>query len=291
MAATEEACANEFRRNWMGRGVAGRVSQTAVFVAMALATPAAAQLRPLEPLDWEVFQPARGGLARVGVGVLGGQRASLAGTEGRLLELGDFSLVARTGRVVVELGGTAARRLDERSRWADTAFGASPGLGRRSDAGDVRAGTVVRLTPAGWPALLVLRFGARLPTTSHVRGLDRGETDFLGTAGVGWQRGALLAAVESGIGILGTRVPEFEQQDDWIYAARVAYGRRMRAEAAFTGQSSPLRYRRIRGNEDLRELRLGVRAGERHWLRAQWVHGLIPFSPHSGMLLEIGAFF
>jgi hypothetical protein len=264
----------------------------ALLALAGLAVRAAAQLRPPEPLDWEVFAPGNSGLAHLGAALLQGQRASLAGTEGPLLELGNFAALVRSGRVALELSGTLVRRLDDRSRWADTAFGATPGLRRRVDAGDLRIATAVRLTPACSPGLAVLRFGARLPTTANTRGLDRGETDFLGTLALGWQRGALLAGVESGIGILGTRIPEFEQQDDWIYSARVAYRvGAVQPVATFTGQTSPLRYRRIRGNEDLRELRLGIRAGGRRWLEAQWVHGFLPFSPRSGVLLSAGAAF
>jgi len=150
-------------------------------------------------------------------------------------------------------------------------------------------GTAVRLTPERWAGAALLRFGARLPTASHVKGLEREETDFLGTLGLAWRHGPLLAAAEGGIGILGTRLPDFTQEDDLVYAARVAYhAGAFRPEATLTGQSSPLRYRHPRGVEDLRELRLGVRAGRGRWLEAQWVHGLARFSPRDGLLLSAG---
>ncbi|HEX9109767.1 MAG TPA: hypothetical protein VF832_21135 [Longimicrobiales bacterium] len=259
-------------------------------LAAALApSRAAAQLRPLEPLPWEVLAPGTTALARLGGGLLGGQRASLAGTEGRLLQLGNWQAAWRTGRVALELGGTALNIFDDRSRWADPADGAALRFGRRVDAGELRLTTAVRLTPAAWPAAAALRFGARLPTGSHVRGLEREETDFLGTLGLAWAKGALSAAAEAGIGIFGTRVPGFTQEDDLIFAARAGYRLGpLRPELVLTGQSSPLRYRRPRGVEDLRELRLGARAGTRRWLEAYWVHGLTPFSPSSGVLLGMG---
>ncbi len=264
----------------------------AAAAALAGAGGAAAQLRPLEPVPWEVFDPGVTAVAGLGANVFRGQRASLAGTEGRLLELGSYTAAWRTGRVALELGGSALRVFDDRSRWADPAGGAAARFGRRVDAGELRLGTAVRLTPGRWPGAALLRFGARLPTASHVTGLEREETDFLGTLALAWRRTRLQATAEAGIGILGTRVPEFTQEDDLVYAARVAYQLGgFRPEATFAGQSSPLRFRRPRGVEDLRELRLGVRAGRRRWLEVQWVHGLVPFSPASGLLLSAGAAF
>lgn len=272
----------------------GRIRRVALALAVAAATlgwspVAQGQLRPVEPLEWEIFVPGNVGVARVGMGILMGQKAALAGTEGRVLEIGNYAALWRAGRVVLELSGTAARRLDDRRRWAEPAPGVSSAFGAHVDAGDLRALTAVRLSPQAWPVLAVLRFGVRLPSTSAGRGLDRGQTDFLGEAGLAWRRGRLLAAVESGIGILGTRVPEFEQQDDWVYGATVAWeGRVLQPRAVFTGQSSPLRYRHNRGNEDLREVRAGIRAGGKRWVELLYVRGLIPFSPRAGVLLSAG---
>lgn len=248
-----------------------------------------AQLRPVRPLEWTVFDPGYHAAFRVGASLLQHQRASLAGTQGRLLEIGDFSAVIRTGRVALELSGTAARIFEDQSRWSDTAGGARPSFGRRSDVGDLTVTSAVRLNPVTWPARVVIRFGARLPTTNHLEGLDRGEADFIGTLGVALERGCLSGAAEGGIGIFGTRTPEFEQEDDLVYAGRLACDLGpVQPVAEFLGQSSPLRYRHPRGNEDLRELRLGLRAGHHHWIQAQWVHGFVPFSPRTGLLISAG---
>ncbi len=243
---------------------------------LALPAGARAQLRPLESVPWDVFTPGVAAAAQLGANLFSGQRASLAGTEGRLLEL----------------GGSAVRIFDDRARWADPAGGAALRFGRRVDAGELRVGTVVRLTPERWPGAALLRFGARLPTASHVTGIEREETDFLGTLALAWRDRRIDGSAEAGIGILGTRVPDFAQEDDLVYAARVGYRfGAFRPEAVFTGQSSPLRYRRPRGVEDLRELRLGVRAGRTRWVELLWVRGLVPFSPRSGFLLAAGATF
>ncbi len=259
-------------------------------LALALPAPARAQLRPLRPLEWDAFTPGTNVFAHIGGALLEDQRASLSGTEGRLLELGDYSVSWRQGRVTLGLAGTLVRHFEPHTRFAAPASGAEPGNLPRNDAGDLTVTTAVRLSPAAWPPLVVLRFGARLPTTDHVLGLDRGEADFLGLLAVGLARGRFVGGIESGIGILGTRIPEFTQQDDWLYAARLGYRLgQLRPQLTFTGQSSPLRYRRIRGNEDLRELRLGIRAGARRWLEAEFVRGLAPFSPSSGLILAAGA--
>ncbi len=271
-----------------------RAAHLALVLAALLSLPggAAAQLRPLEPAPWEVFEAGTGIYSRVGGSLFWRQRASLAGTEGRLLELGSYQAAWRTGRVALEVGGSALRIFDDRSRWADPAEGAVSYFGRRVDAGELRMGTSLRLTPERWAAGALLRFGARLPTASHVKGLDREETDFLSTLALAWRRGPLLAAAEAGIGILGTRLPDFTQEDDLVYAARLGWRLGLlRPELTFAGQSSPLHYRRPRGVEDLRELRLGLRAGGRRWLEATWVHGFVPFSPRSGLLLAAGGSF
>ena len=44
----------------------------------------------------------------------------------------------------------------------------------------------------------------------------------------------------------------------------------------------------VRGNEDLNELRFGVRAGDRYWIQAAAVKGLAEFSPGGGLLLMFG---
>lgn len=272
------------------RVVAGAVGCA---LAMLLAPAGAhAQLRPLEPFEWEALAPGRVVTARVGAGVEWGQRLSLAGTEGRLLELGNFAALWHTGRVALEASGTMVRVFDDRSVWAEPTGGAhAPPPGARVDAGDYRVATAVRLTPDHWPILGILRFGTRLPTTNNRVGIDRDQTDFFALAGVAYRRGPLLLATENGVGIFGTRLPDYEQADDWVYITRAAYALGpVTPMATLTGQYTPF-HRVIRGNEDLGELRLGLRAGGRRWAEAQWVTGLTRFSPRSGLLVSVGASF
>src|SRR5690606_20817014 len=75
---------------------------TVPFVVLAMfGTPAeaSAQLRPLDPLEWRIFDDDVGLVAGVGAGVLFDQPATLAGTRGTLLEIGRYSLAYRSRRI------------------------------------------------------------------------------------------------------------------------------------------------------------------------------------------------
>jgi hypothetical protein len=250
---------------------------------------ASAQLRPIDPIEWGLFERAEASSFTIGVGVLRDQRASLAGTKGTLYELGNFLLAWRSGRVSLELSGTLARRFTDETVFRAPSFGANPPNGQaRHDAGDLRAATTVRLAGEGRPSIVVLRFGTRLPTTSEESGLDRDRTDFFASVGARWRTGPLAWSGESGVGILGTRIPDYDQSDVWTYSAGVEYSAGpLTPSAWFLGQQDGTS-RIVIGNEDLRELRLGVRAGHRHWVQATIVKGFATYSPGSGLLLAGG---
>lgn len=259
--------------------------------ALLAATPAAAQLRPVEPFDWEMLDGARAVRVELGGAWLADQRASLAGTTGELVEAGNWRAWWRTGRIVVEGGGTAQRFFRERSRFA----AAEPEVreapdGRRRDAGDQRILTAVRLTAEGAAADAVLRFGTRLPTTDNTTGLDRDATDFVATLGGRIVRGGWTLQGEAGVGIFGTRRTDFEQDDLLVYAAAVERraGPAVLSLAA-VGQQVGRGHREIRGNESLGELRLGARTRGRRWIAADAVRGYLPSSPSAGVRVWIGA--
>jgi hypothetical protein len=259
--------------------------------ALAIASsPAAAQLRPLDPFEWRMFEAGREVSVQVGGGWLRGQRASLAGTEGTLLEAGSFRAFWRTGRVVLEAGGTVYRRLDEESAFAPAEPDVRPAEdGVRSDAGDYRVLTVVRLTRERAPVAAALRFGARLPTTDNTVGLDRDATDFFATLGGHAARGRMAVQAEAGVGIFGTRERAFEQDDLLIYALRGEYrAGPVVPMLTVVGQQVGSGHREIRGNESLGEVRLGARAGGRRWLLAEVVAGYTDFSPSTGVLVSAG---
>ena len=147
----------------------------------------------------------------------------------------------------------------------------------------------VRLTPERRPLIGVLRFGTRLPTPDNRKGLDRDATDFYATTGARYARGNVLAGAELGLGIFGTRVPTFEQSDVLLVIATARYtGGWLQPVATFTMHADGLKHRRIRGNEALRELRLGARAGGTRWLEATYIVGRGEFSPHPGLLVSAG---
>ncbi len=248
-----------------------------------------AQLRPLDPVEWSAFDAPRG-LFTFGLGVYDGQRASLAGTEGRLTEIGTFRLAWRSGQVVVEASGTAVRRFRDERVFAEPAGGSRPPDGHpRLDTGAQQLSTVIRLTPVSFPFLAGLRFGVRLPTTNNVAGLDRDQTDFFATVGGRWLHGALTLSGEAGVGVNGTRDPRFEQVDPVLYAVGVRYrvgGLQLRGD--FLGQHDTRRGPPKRGTEDLQELRLGLQTGGSRWLRVTLVRGFADVSPDVGLTFTAG---
>ncbi len=251
---------------------------------------AAAQLRPLDPFDWRMLDGGRTVSAEVGGGWMRDQRASLAGTEGRLVEAGTFRALWRTGRVVLEAGGTVRRIFDEKRAFAPPEPFVQPDDdGERSDAGDYRVATAVRLTREGAPLAAVVRFGARLPTTDNEVGLDRDATDFFATLGGRIARGPVLVGAEAGVGIFGTRDPEFEQDDLLVYAVRAEYDAGIVVPTlTVAGQQVGSGHEEIRGNESLGEVRLGLRTNGRWFVRAEYVAGYTDFSPSGGVLVSAG---
>ena len=186
---------------------------SAFFLLLSAASAPAlnAQLRPLEPSQWRLYEGNTTVRAEFGGSKLWNQRASLAGEDGDLWEAGNFSLAWRTGRVILEAAGTAQRYFRETARFDAPYPDVEPSTnGRRHDSGDYRVSTTVRLTPASFPFDGLVRFGTRLPTTDNTTGLDRDAVDFFATVGGSHARGRVAVAAEAGLGIHSTREPRFE---------------------------------------------------------------------------------
>ncbi|HYJ81197.1 MAG TPA: hypothetical protein VEW03_16400 [Longimicrobiaceae bacterium] len=267
-----------------------RSSSVLTGLLLLSASPVCSQLRPLDPFDWRMLEAGSSVSIEVGGGWLHGQRASLAGTEGTLVEAGSFRALWRTARVVLEAGGTVQRFFDEESSFAaPEPFVSADDDGRRRDSGDYRVATAVRLTRQAAPLAAVLRFGARLPTTDNRVGLDRDATDFFATLAGRAIRGRASLSAEAGVGIFGTRDPDFEQDDLLVYAVRAEYALDA-ATASLTvlGQQVGAGHREIRGNESLGEVRIGARTNGRTFVRAEYVAGYADFSPSGGVLLSVG---
>jgi hypothetical protein len=249
-----------------------------------------AQLRPLEPPQWRMLDEDASIAAEVGGSRLTGQRASLAGTTGKLWEAGTFAIAWRTGRVVLEAAGTAQRFFHETGTFSAPYPDVEPSdNGDRHDSGDYRISTTVRLTPRGFPATGVLRFGTRLPTTDNSTGLDRDALDFFATFGGAGSLRALSIAGEAGLGIHSTREQRFEQEDVMLYSLRVELrNSRFIPSLSLLGQKHGLTHDSIRGVEDLGEMRAGLRIGRHFWARAEYVRGYESFSPSSGFILTAG---
>lgn len=253
------------------------------------AGPAASQLRPLHPIDWHVFDRDAVVSAAIGVGVLRDQPASLAGTVGRLLELGNFQVSWRMGRIGLELGGTLSRHFNDRRIVRPPALGAVEPTGRtRTDAGDIRAATIVRLNGLDRASIFTFRFGTRLPTTSEEEGLDRDRQDFFALLGARVKLGALGLSGESGLAINGSRVPKHDQNDVLTYDFSADYPLGPVVASATIVGHEDMHSRVIRGNEDLSELRLELRTVGRYWVQVIGIKGLADFSPGDGLLIAVG---
>jgi hypothetical protein len=267
------------------------VVRTLAFAAIAGANSTAdAQLRPLEPISWRVFDTGVAITGDAQVAWYKDQRASLAGTEGDLWEVPTLSLAWRNGRIAILASGTGQRFFTERKRFAPPYFGVRPtSNGKRHDSGAYTLGTAVRLTPESNRLEGLLRFGTRLPTTDNETGLDRDAIDFFATLAARTRRGPLSLALEGGLGINTTRDSVFEQDDLFLYAARFEYeGRIVTPSLVVVGQEHGPAHHEIRGVEDLSEIRFGLRFGDRKWIRIEGIRGLADFSPSYGLSLAVG---
>jgi hypothetical protein len=260
-----------------------------VVALTAAVRPAFAQLRPYEPFDWSVLEGSNTVSGLIGAASLWGQRASLAGTDGHLTEFGAFQVFARTGRVVLEAGGTLLRVFEEQAAFAPPTGGAvDHELGTRRDAGDYRVSTTVVLFEIRSQGAAIVRFGSRLPTTDNRVGLERDAFDFFALLGGRLDSSWFRATAELGIGIHGTRLPEFEQSDVLVYILGLAprFGA-VRPTLLLLGQADALDFP-IRGNEKLSEARLRVRGGDRVWVQVEGIKGLTEASPTYGVSLALG---
>jgi hypothetical protein len=257
--------------------------------AWLAAAPLAAQLRPYGPVDWAVFDGSPRMAASIGSAILWNQRASLAGTQGRLVEFGTVRAAVRTGRVVVETAGTIFRTFREDSTFAPATGGAeNRPLGRRSDVGDYTVATTILLSDPARPAAAILRFGSRLPTTDNRVGLERDAIDFFATVGGRLDFASIRATTELGLGIHGTRLEDFEQADVLIYSASItARSVPLKPAILLLGQVDALDWS-IRGNEQLSEARFVLRSSGNVWLQAEAIKGFERFSPGMGISVSVG---
>ncbi len=266
----------------------------ATIVAVAtFTTPGAAraQLRPLDPLDWSALRSDVTTSGWIGAGRFADQRASLAGVQGRLTEAGNFLVAWRTGRVLLEAGGTVQRTFRDDSVYRGALPGVrgdrGPGV-RRSGSGDYRVFTTVLLTPPTSSVRAATRFGTRLPTTDNRNGLDRDLTDFYGLIDLGYTRGPFDAALETGIGIVGTRFEDYEQADIVQYAGTLSYRiGALTPSVMLLGQATTADFQAF-GTENLAEVRPTVQLGARRWVRVAGVFGLARHSPSRGVLVSAG---
>ncbi len=272
----------------------GRPAQPAVLVVICLAltllpAPVTGQLRPYEPLDWSLFEAERSYSVSVGGAVLADQKASLAGTEGTLIDVGRFQVAVRSGRVALVGSGTIHRILLENQSFADPVVGTNRHpVGRRSDSGDYSIATTFILLPAGervsgLPSL-ALRFGTRLPTTDNRVGIERDQTDFFALVAGRRELRRVHLFAETGLGIHGTRDLELEQSDVIVFIAGATLTHStLEPTLLLTGHADGIMDGAIRGNEELAEVRLRVRSTGWREVQVEVIRGLGWFSPTWGL--------
>jgi hypothetical protein len=118
--------------------------------------------------------------------------------------------------------------------------------------------------------------------------MDRDATDFYALLDGAVERGRLSAALEVGVGLLGTRYQDFEQADVTQYAGTVAYRvGPVTPSLSFVGQATTATFQ-APGTENLAELRPALQVGTRRWARVTYVHGHARFSPSHGVLVSAG---
>lgn len=262
----------------------------AIFLVFLGQNGAAAQLRPVEPLDWRGFSSQKSVGVSLGVGYLADQRVSLAGVRGDLVELGEVRVAVVRDRFQIEVAGTPQRLLRD-ERFVEAPTGDARAMSReraRHDAGDYRVATAIALSEPADGSYETLRFGTRLPTTDNKVGLDRDQTDFFAQLGLHRRWTRVTLGAEAGVSINGTRRPEYEQSDVLAYDVSVSYaGARLQPALVLVGQND-LRAERTRGNEDLAEVRGVLRLGSLRWVEGGVVMGLSEFSPGVGVVLRAG---
>lgn len=265
-------------------------------VALSPASPP--QLRPVEPIDWTGFEEERGSMS-IGAMVLGGQRAALLGTEGRLVELGTLEFAVRVDRLLIHVRASPYRRFVQSARFddrfAEPAVGVERADGTRVDAGTVLVSTTLPLGRSGardtGRQQFVVRFGMRLPTTDDVIGIERDETDVFLSVGTRRVVDAWDLAAEVGVAIFGRATGE-GQTDPILYGASIRRtGAAIRPYAEWIGHHDTRRGGAPRGNENLGEVRIGLRTGDRWWLDAHAIVGVAEFSPDVGGRVRLGVRF
>ncbi len=261
----------------------------AMAVGCALPDATEAQLRPIESMDWLLFEDEIG-RGFVGVAGFSGQPLSLVGTEGRLVELGLLGASVRSGRIVLSLRGSAYRVFDASKSFAEPlTIVEDPSFKRRTDSGDYSLSSSMLLTSGegAWDA--AFRFGIRLPTTNDRVGLERDQTDFFTTVAGRYRRGPLALEFEAGAGINGVAASQFDQTDPILYGAGVALVHRgVESALRIGGQYDTRSNGPPRGNEHLSEVKLGIRSLNATWVQVEGIYGLAEFSPNLGFQLRLG---
>lgn len=274
------------------QGNAQRAVATSLIILFVVPATSHAQLRPLDPLEWRIFEPHSRAIVEIGGGVFRDHVAPLAGTRGRLIEVGNYLVAFRSGRIAMEIRGTAVWRMHEERVEREPLPVVDPAPdGVRTEAGALHATSAVRVSPDAWPVDVFFRFGATVPTASDESGLERDRTDIFALAGFRYRRGALLLTSEQGVGINGSQSADYPQTDMWTFNLGAAWDLGPgRLVAELVGRQDGHSYV-VPGNEDQHELRIGGDLGTDRWIGVRVVTGLSRYSPDAGLRIGAGVTF
>ncbi len=257
-----------------------------------LASPGAAQNRPLRTADSEILPP--GTLrAEVGFDFLQGVDFPLTGLSGDLTSVGVIGLRLGVGKIVeVQLEGAARNFLDIKQRGASFVPLTLAGPNSAHDSGDFSLTTKVRiLSETDRRPAVAMRFGFKIPNSKQSSGIGTNTTDIFAVVIQQKQFGKLNLFGNTGVAILQAPKTAFKQNDVLVYGLAFAYPlhRRIHLVGEVAGRQSTRRITTdLVGTESQSQARFGfqVFAGGLQWDLAG-IAGLAKTDPRSGFTFGV----
>jgi opacity protein-like surface antigen len=280
----------------MSRGTHLSLSFLILLLALACASVASAQQRPLLTEDVDIIET---GTVRIEAGIdfLQDAKFPLSGLTGDLTRVGVIGVnVGLAPNVEFQIDGTLQNYLSINSQRvpAPIALNFTPGTNSTNDFGDFTLSTKIKLraeTKRG-PSL-GFRFGVQLPNSNQRRGLGTNQTNAYGMilAGKKFGRdGRVNLFGNLGIGILSAPTIAFTQNDVVLYgfAGIIRLTKQFNFVGEINGRQSTRKGNAPLGTESESEARLGLQI-KASGLKFDFagIAGLSEFSPRSGVTFGV----
>lgn len=266
-----------------------------IFIALACATLASAQQRPLITEDVDIIPP---GSLRVSAAVDFVQKARfpVSGLTGDLTRAGVINFtIGLAPNVEVEIEGVAQNFLSINTRSASaTQLNLAANANSANDVGDFTLWTKIKLRneTAHLPSF-GFRFGVQLPNSNQARGIGLNQVNAYGQVLVGKKfghDGRVNTFGNLGIGILTAPTALFTQNDVLTYglAGIVRLNKQFSLAGEVNGRTNTRPGSGPLGTESQGEARLGMQV-RASGLRFDFagIKGLTNFSPHSGITVGV----